>query len=625
MKALTPADPPWLGRNHMLAVIGRGGMGRVLLGRTPTGRLVAVKQIHRHLADDPEFHARFEREVAASRQVTGAYTAAVVDSGTESETPWLATEYIPGPDLGAVIDDCGPMHLGGLRLLAVGLALALEELHRAGLVHRDLKPGNVLLTPEGPRVIDFGIARSLDGDSTMTATGSVIGSPAYMSPEQAEGRDLTQAADVFSVGAILAMAATGSSPFPGNSTPQILYSVIRATPDIERVPPSVRDLVAACLEKDPAKRPSARQLLEAAGRIPAEPVWPQSVLNRIAEHRADAEWWVETAAKQANQQERLERMRQRRRRTLRAVAVAAVSALVIAGTGVTVYQWARLPGYAEPMTDPSLALTPEELRLIDTCELLDTVVAGQFGARTGDLAQSSIGCGTDITDDTERKLRYVLQVGESSGYSEDSLNPTGETVGWAPILGKDDGSECVRSVINQSGARAMILMRVYALDYSDCANADQAFRAVVERLLVYVPMRKLLPESILRLDPCSLLDSELSLSVAGDPAKRSVEPRRCTVDGSDSSFQIELVERTRPDLTSSFISPATVQIGDYTVYFDERQVDQSSCALEHMVRPTTGKRAEIVTFTIDNYGDAPDACEKAERVLADVLPRLPRS
>lgn len=625
MKALTPEDPQWLGRNRMLAVIGRGGMGRVLLGRTPTGRLVAVKQIHPHLASDPEFQSRFEREVSASRQVTGAYAAAVVDSHTESETPWLATEYIPGPDLGTVIETCGPLNLGGLRLLAVGLALALEELHRAGLVHRDLKPGNVLLTPEGPRVIDFGIARSLENDSKMTATGSVVGSPAYMSPEQAEGRELTAAADVFSVGAILAMAATGSSPFPGNSTPQILYSVMRSTPELDQVPPSLHDLVAACLAKNPEERPTARELLEAAGRIPSDPVWSQPVLERISAHRAEADWWVDAAAKQAEQQERLERIRERRRRVLRTVAAAAVSVLVIVGGGVAAYQWAQMPGHAEPMVDPSLALTADELRLIDTCELLDTAVAGKLGSRTGDLEESSVGCTTQITSDSKRKTKYTLEVGTSRWDSEPSRTRTGKFAGWTPILGdKVQGRDCSRSVINQSVARAEILVRVLAPDNGGCADAEQALQAVVQRLLVYVPMRQRLPESILRVDPCSMVDFEVSLGIAGDPAERSAYPHRCSVDGSDASLDVELNERVRPDDPSKIKAPFTVPVGEYTAYVNEIE-PFTLCELSYLVRPTTGKLGEVVTVTVDNYTEKPDACERATALLADVIPRLPKS
>ena len=296
MKPLGSQDPQQLGRYRLLAVIGRGGMGQVLLGQGQDGRLVAVKQIHRQFTGNPEFRARFRREVLASQQVTGAYTAGVVDHDAESETPWLASEYIAGPGLQDMIGEFGRLNLNGLKLLATGLAMALLEIHRTGLVHRDLKPSNILLTNDGPRVIDFGIARALEDDVNLTATGAVIGSPAYMSPEQAECRPLTPASDIFAVGAVLAMAATGASPFDAASTPQVLYNVLYSSPDTTRIPEPVRALVDACLAKDPSARPTPEQLLDAASRIDAEPVWPVRIRRRIADCQAEAGRWADGTA-----------------------------------------------------------------------------------------------------------------------------------------------------------------------------------------------------------------------------------------------------------------------------------------------------------------------------------------
>lgn len=181
MKALLPDDPRWIGPHHMIAVIGRGSMGRVLLGRTPTGKLVAVKQIPRSHTEDLEFRARLQRELETGKQLTDALSGAVVDSDLDAERPWLATEYLPAPDLATVIAGCGPLPVPGLRLLATGLAAALLEVHRSVLVHRRLEPGNVLLTPEGPRIIDFGLARPRTGDDPAESSG-------FVPPEQAEGQ-----------------------------------------------------------------------------------------------------------------------------------------------------------------------------------------------------------------------------------------------------------------------------------------------------------------------------------------------------------------------------------------------------------------------------------------------------
>ncbi len=276
-----PGDPREVGRYRILAALGEGGMGRVLLAVGPDGRFAAVKHIFPTLAHDPVFRARFRHEVSASRLVSGAYTAPVLDADTESDTPWLASLYIPGPSLSDVLDVAGPLDVAGVHYLAVTLAVALTDIHRAGLIHRDLKPGNVLLAHDGPRVIDFGIARAVEG-SDLTATNALVGSPAFMSPEQALGGDLTPASDVFSLGSLLFTAATGRRPFAGTSTPQTLYNVAHTTVDLSPLPPTVREVVEPCLAKDPALRPTPRQIVEHLGPVPPPPApWPTAVGDLI--------------------------------------------------------------------------------------------------------------------------------------------------------------------------------------------------------------------------------------------------------------------------------------------------------------------------------------------------------
>ncbi|MEY2233513.1 MULTISPECIES: serine/threonine-protein kinase [Streptomyces] len=275
-------------------MLGQGGMGRVLLCAGPDGRLVAVKQVLAHFADDEGFRARFRREVAASRKVSGAYTAAVMDADPDAPTPWLASVFVSGPSLGAMVKTDGVLEEAVVHRLAAGLASALAEIHRAGLIHRDLKPDNVLLTEDGVRVIDLGIARvteaeaEAEGDTGLTRTGWVIGSPSFMSPEQAESKSLTPASDVFSLGSLLVMAFTGSSPFAGTSTLRTLYDVVHSTPDLSAVPVGLRGIVERCLAKDPAARPTPAQLLELLGPVaPAGLQWPPAVDRMLAAQRAD--------------------------------------------------------------------------------------------------------------------------------------------------------------------------------------------------------------------------------------------------------------------------------------------------------------------------------------------------
>ncbi|MGI5207484.1 WD40 repeat domain-containing serine/threonine protein kinase [Spirillospora sp. CA-108201] len=290
MRPLEATDPRQIGHYRMLAQLGRGGMGRVLLGGGPDGRLAAVKLVDEQFVHDDGFRGRFRREVRASRRVAGAYTAAVIDADPEAAEPWLASVYVPGPSLHEVVAASGPLAGGPALRLAAGLAAALTEVHRAGLVHRDLKPSNVLLTEDGLRVIDFGVARAAEGEdgTQLTRTGALIGTPGFMSPEQALGRDLTTASDVFSLGSTLVYACVGRGPFSARSTPQTLQNVIHAQPVLGDLPDRIREIVPACLAKDPAARPGPADLLRWIGEVPpsARP-WPDPVHDTIA--RQDAE------------------------------------------------------------------------------------------------------------------------------------------------------------------------------------------------------------------------------------------------------------------------------------------------------------------------------------------------
>ncbi|WP_323184950.1 serine/threonine-protein kinase [Kitasatospora purpeofusca] len=290
MRPRRESDPAEVGPYRVLAELGRGGMGRVLLGAGPDGRLVAVKQVHERFAADTAFRARFRREVAASRRVSGAYTAAVMDADVEAVTPWLASVFVVGPSLADAVESGGPLPSDAVHGLAVGLATALVEIHRAGLIHRDLKPGNVLLAEDGVRVIDFGIARAVEEDAELTHTGGVIGSPAFMSPEQAEGRALTPASDVFSLASLLALALSGRSPFEGASALRTLYDIVHSEPDLGGVAPETRPFLEACLVKDPAARPTPARLLELLGPVaPAARRWPAAVHTMIAAQQAEVD------------------------------------------------------------------------------------------------------------------------------------------------------------------------------------------------------------------------------------------------------------------------------------------------------------------------------------------------
>ncbi|MET7857540.1 PQQ-binding-like beta-propeller repeat protein [Streptomyces sp. NPDC005318] len=268
--SLRGGDPAEIGGYPLEARLGSGGMGTVFLARTSSGRPVAIKLIHQQFAADDEFRIRFRQEVAAARRVSGAFTAAVVDAAPEADQPWMATTYIEGHTLAQRIATNGPLNGAELRRLAIGLAEALRDIHRVGVVHRDLKPSNVVLSPEGPRVIDFGISRAVD-QQTLTMTGRVIGTPPFMSPEQLQApRDVGPRSDVFSLGTLLVYAATGHGPFDADSPYMTAYQVVHEEPSLGAVPVALRTVVESCLDKEPEGRPSADELLVLLRDLPAD-------------------------------------------------------------------------------------------------------------------------------------------------------------------------------------------------------------------------------------------------------------------------------------------------------------------------------------------------------------------
>jgi hypothetical protein len=247
-------------------------MGRVYLGQSPSGQMVAVKLIRAELAGNPDFRRRFAQEVEAARRVSGIFTARVVDADPEGAQPWLVTAYVAGPSLADAVNDQGALPVDAVRVLAAGLAEGLKAVHAAGIVHRDLKPSNVLLASDGPRIIDFGISRARQS-AGLTGDAKVIGSPGFMSPEQAEGRAVGPATDIFSLGGVLAFAASGRPPFGTGSTPMLLHRVVYGSASLGHVPVELRPLIERCLAKDPAARPTTDQLLAELGRAQLAKGW----------------------------------------------------------------------------------------------------------------------------------------------------------------------------------------------------------------------------------------------------------------------------------------------------------------------------------------------------------------
>ncbi|WP_434598786.1 serine/threonine-protein kinase [Streptomyces sp. A5-4] len=287
-KPLQEGDPAVVGGYRLAAVLGTGGMGKVYLSYTPGGRPIALKVIRPEFSEDPEFRRRFKQEVHAAQRVQGLYTAPVIDSDTDGAQPWLATAYVPGPSLAHAVAQHGGLPLPSVLLLTVGVAEALHVIHGAGIVHRDLKPANVLLASDGPRVIDFGIARAADA-TALTGTGVSVGTPAFMAPEQASAGTVTPATDIFALGQIAAFAAIGSPAYGDGSSHAVLYRIVHEDPDLSRLPAELLPLVTRCLSRDPAGRPSLTEIIELCHELSpvalrqGEDWLPQTVAGSITE------------------------------------------------------------------------------------------------------------------------------------------------------------------------------------------------------------------------------------------------------------------------------------------------------------------------------------------------------
>ena len=288
MKPLAADDPVTVGPYRLVARLGAGGMGRVYLGFSGGKRAVAVKVIHAEHARDEDFRTRFKTEVAAARRVNAAFTAPVIDAGEDDDPPWLVTAFVSGPSLAEMIKGLGSLPEESVGRLIAGVAEALQAVHACDLVHRDLKPANVLIAADGPRLIDFGLSRALDVSSG-TVTGFVIGTPAFMSPEQVDSGRIGPESDVFSLGALLVFAATGRPPFGKGKSADLFFRILKNEPDFGELRGPLRDLAEWCLAKEPSARPSPAEIMQAIPDHPSSSTvlslvrfWP--ALGRLIHH-----------------------------------------------------------------------------------------------------------------------------------------------------------------------------------------------------------------------------------------------------------------------------------------------------------------------------------------------------
>ncbi|QWF80827.1 serine/threonine protein kinase [Amycolatopsis sp. CA-230715] len=620
MKPLNPDEAHLVGRYQPVALLGEGGMGRVYLGVAPNGRLVAIKQVHPSFAHDDGFRSRFIREVKTSRMVSGAYTAAVMDADPDAQIPWLASVYVPGPSLKETVDAIGPLPTESIHYLATGLATALEEIHRVGLIHRDLKPSNVLLTDDGPRVIDFGIARAAEDITDITHTGSVIGSPGFMSPEQAEGKALTPASDVFSLGALLVMAATGSSPFAGDSTPQTLYNVVHNQPNLTTLTPHLQQLVRPCFTKNPAYRPTPRQILDHLGTAtPTTAPWPPSVHWEIQRCKDDAETALGSPRAPAPVEPK------NRKKT---VLCATLSGVVVIAGITTFIARSRQPDAPKPSIPASAAsvepLTTTNMLSVDPCGVLDGKPIGELGLLSSVRRSQHQFSDCNFVDSSFKN-------GVAIDISTLSPNP-GDPVEIEGLQAKiqKTGISCTVSA-RYPTTDGMYLEASLIGDTKDrCGTVRDALVETIRTVRTNPPRYPSDPGSIATTNPCTVVPINSINQIIGHSEPRSNRDEHSCSYAGERELDVEF--RIGPPATSSneetTISGRKVAIirtdsGAHYQNCEARWEQQSrgddypeqvSISMSNPIAPHAG----MAPFSLDT------ACQKVKDFAAAMIPRLPK-
>ncbi|GAA5100742.1 serine/threonine-protein kinase [Nocardia iowensis] len=640
---LEPGDPDRIGRYRLLGQLGSGGMGRVLLGVGPDGRLVAIKQVHQHLVTESDFLPRFRREVQTSAQVSGAFTAAVIDFDVDSETPWLASVFVPGVPLDKAVKDFGPLTADEVHKLAVGLAAALVAIHGAGLIHRDLKPANVILAEDGPRVIDFGIARAVEGRSELTHTGSIIGSPAFMSPEQAQSLPLTSASDVFSLGAVLAMAAGGTSPFAGSSLPHTLYNIVHTEPGLSGLPSEVRELVLPCLSKDPRDRPTPAQLLDFLGPLPPQHrPWSAEVHQAINEQAAEmsalladpeatqlvgAEPSPIAASHSVDFEQQLQalveiqRASALRRRRKRVLIAAAAVVLVVGGilAGPTVFGGGDDRPAAETV-NPLASLNLTKLRSVDLC----AAVAEPLVASLGDWTKkpSSTRWGTCAAE--AGGYQFDFDIKRVEAYRDNGRRAEGVPVLEDVTSGTDS---CGRALFPANmDPQFGIAVRVKGAQSDTlCTTADDAAAQLAHRLAEQLPQLPNIRNSLARHDPCALVDSSVVKLNIGEKVRGAADSLHTCTWISTGTVTVSF-ERTKIPVPTEKPIPFDLGGGNI-VFLDEAELGSPTCVRRSQYRRIDNSDAEVVTVQVDNptMSEHPEfRCLTAQLVLQNILENLPQ-
>lgn len=622
LQPLAVDDPDLIGRYRLHGVLGSGGMGRVLLGQGPDGRFVAIKQVHAHLLDEREYRSRFRREVEATAQVSGAFTAPVLDFDVDCPTPWLASVFVVGLPLDSVVTRSGPLPVSSVRVLAVGLASALEAIHRTGVIHRDLKPANVLLAADGPRVIDFGIAQPTETTSELTEAGSVLGSPAYMSPEQALSQELTPASDIFSLGSLLVMAATGASPFQAPSLAYTLFNIAHAEPDLERVPPELRALIAACLHKDPQARPAPTEILDYLGHSASqERPWPVSVhaeIDLLATQLAeiatdsDATQVISASRRQHGTANSAPAIKNRRRSK---ILIAALSSLVVAVVAAATAVWAGRSVEAEALD------MVDAFRAADTCRWVQQALGSNLPAATAagwpvDSSEwsweptSTWGC-------RARDGQRALHIEPARSLDPASSEPTGSEFNGKPIRASAGNGFCTRELELETGEPGWG-MRVLSSEAESCALVEYVLAQLLE-VGEAIPRVQDAERSLAGVDPCTLLSIDDLNSLIGplSSSPASADGHSCAWSGQ-ADIQVDLRQYEPEDMTGH-----SVDLGDGLSVVVPAPGSANGCIRRYAHREVDGRTEILEIYASGGYKEAEISCATAESAMRSAVGNLP--
>ncbi|WP_306360387.1 serine/threonine-protein kinase [Nocardia sp. CC227C] len=637
VRPLAPEDPPFVGRYRIVGELGSGGMGRVLLGTGPDGRLVAVKQVHAHLLHEVEYRSRFRREVEASTRVSGSFTAPVIDFDVDSEIPWLASVFVVGLPLDKAVSAYGPLPPEAVLRLAAGLASALRAIHGAELIHRDLKPANVLLAADGPRVIDFGIASMTENPAGLTETGSVLGSPAYMSPEQTLSEPLSSASDVFSLGSVLVMAATGTAPFTAASLAYTLFNIAHTQPNLEALPPELRTLIEPCLHKDPNARPTPAQILDFLG----DPLrhgtpWPEPVHREI--DRQHTELVALTADPNATSVlpggRRFHRSGRRppvdialprRKRGTRTAALIGFAVLAVVAIAVSAAVWMR--GGGAPATAAPRVLTLAQVRAADTCAWLKAALAEPIPNEIAQNFPADVSAWSFAPD----WYRWGCTM-EASGrafylnFDPDSyLTPTdvmavtvpeGSYGAGRPILGDEEASSTCHRAITTPELNGWGLSVSTSARYCDQAEYILLRLAAVDE----IPRLPDATASLAAVDPCALADPASLLPLIGAVPESPAEvfAHSCTWEGSAS---VEISTRRTGGVGTD---DPTIDLGGGRQLIAPTSTVASICEREYVFR-ATDRWHEVLQVRVQGNSDSPNesVCATAESAARTAIDRLP--